>query len=381
MINPFRIDIPQNEVDDLRDRLARTRWSGELHGQGWSRGVPTGYLQQLAAYWADGYDWRKHEARLNELPQFTTDIDGQTIHFAHIRSPEAGATPLMLIHGWPGSIAEFLDVVGPLSDPRSYGGDPADAFHLVIPSLPGFGFSAPLRDAGWTQGRIADAFAELMHRLGYSRYGVQGGDVGAFVAPAMGRQDSEHVLGVHVNALVTFPIGADGEMDGLTVSEQERLARLEYWQQEQSGYDKLQGTRPQTLGHSLNDSPAGQLAWIVEKFKEWTDSAAHLPEDAVDRDALLTNVSIYWFTQTGASSAHHYYESHHDSSAWTPREPGTVPTGVAVSLSQDVAIRRFAERDHTIVHWTEFERGGHFLALEQPGPFVADVREFFRSLR
>jgi pimeloyl-ACP methyl ester carboxylesterase len=287
----------------------------------------------------------------------------------------------MLIHGWPGSIAEFLDVIGPLSDPRSYGGDPADAFHLVIPSPPGFGFSAPLRDAGWTQGRIADAFAELMHRLGYSRYGVQGGDVGAFVAPAMGHQDSGHVLGVHVNALVTFPIGADGEMDGLTVSEQERLARLEHWQQEQSGYDKLQGTRPQTLGHGLNDSPAGQLAWIVEKFKEWTDSAADLPEDAVDRDALLTNVSIYWFTQTGASSAHHYYESHHDPSAWAPREPGTVPTGVAVSLTQDVAIRRFAERDHAIVRWTEFERGGHFLALEQPGPFVADVREFFRSLR
>jgi epoxide hydrolase len=368
-------------LDDLRERLARTRWPAEPEGIGWSRGVPVGYLKGLAEYWRTGYDWREHEDRLNRLPQFTTTIDGANLHFIHARSPEPGAVPLLLIHGWPGSVVEFQELVGPLTDPGAYGGDPGDAFHVVIPSLPGFGFSGPLDDGGWTYDRIAGAFMELMTRLGYERFGVQGGDVGAFVAPVVGRRAPERVVGVHVNALVTFPSGEPGELDGLTEAEQQRLARMRHFQEEMMGYSQIQATRPQTLAYGLTDSPVGQLAWIVEKFKEWTDPAAELPTDAVDRDHLLTNVSIYWFTATAGSSAAHYYDVYHDPAAWEPKERGTVPTGVAVSLTQDVAVRRLAERDHNVVHWSEFERGGHFAAMEAPEFLLGDVREFFRKLR
>jgi epoxide hydrolase len=379
-IRPFRIDVPQADLDDLRDRLARTRWPDELPGVGWSRGVPVGYLRELADHWRTAYDWRKHEARLNQHPQFTTTIDGANLHFLHVRSPEPQATPLLLIHGWPGSIVEFQELIGPLTDPAAHGGDPADAFHLVIPSLPGFGFSRPLPDTGWSYGRIAGALVELMGRLGYDRYGVQGGDVGAFVAPVVGRLDPERVVGVHVNALVTFPSGDPDELADLTEAERQRMARLRHFQDDMMGYAAIQGTRPQTLAYALNDSPVGQLAWIVEKFKEWTDPAAELPEDAVDRDHLLTNVSIYWLTGTAGSSASHYYETAHDPTIWAPRERGTVPTGVAVSLTQDVAIRKLAERDHNVVHWSEFDRGGHFAAMEAPEFLVGDVRAFFRTL-
>ena len=380
-IRPFRVDIPQADLDDLRDRLARTRWPAEVAGVGWSRGVPVGYLRELAEYWRTSYDWRKHEARLNQLPQFTTTIDGANLHFLHVRSPEPAATPLLLIHGWPGSVVEFLDLVGPLTDPAAHGGDPADAFHVVVPSLPGFGFSGPVTEAGWTDERIARALVELMARLGYDRYGVQGGDIGAFVAPIVGRQAPGQVVGVHVNALVTFPSGDPDELADLTEAEQQRLARMQHFQEEMMGYSQIQGTRPQTLAYALTDSPAGQLAWIVEKFKEWTDPVAELPEDAVDRDHLLTNVSLYWFTATAGSSAGHYYEGLHDPGAWAPKARGTVPTGVAVSLTQDVAIRRLAERDHNVVHWSEFDRGGHFAAMENPEFLVGDVRAFFRGLR
>jgi epoxide hydrolase len=380
-IRPFRVEVPQAEVDDLRERLGRTRWPVEPGGVGWSRGVPVGYLQGLAEYWRTGYDWRAHEERLNQLPQFTTTIDGAGLHFIHVRSPEAEATPLLLIHGWPGSIVEFLELVGPLTDPAAHGGDPGDAFHVVIPSLPGFGFSGPTADTGWTYDRTAGAFVELMTRLGYERFGVQGGDVGAFVAPVVGRRAPERVLGVHVNALVTFPSGDPAELEGLTEAEQQRLARMRHFQDDMMGYSQIQATRPQTLAYGLTDSPAGQLAWIIEKFKEWTDPSAELPEDAVDRDHLLTNVSIYWFTGTAGSSAAHYYDVFHDPAAWQPKARGTVPTGVAVSLTQDVAVRRLAERDHNVVHWSEFERGGHFAAMEAPELLVGDVRAFFRKLR
>jgi pimeloyl-ACP methyl ester carboxylesterase len=380
-IQPFTITIPQDALDDLRDRLARTRWPDELPGVGWSRGVPLGYLKELAEYWRTSYDWRKWEARLNEYPQFTTEIDGQTIHFLHVRSPEPDATPLMLIHGWPGSVVEFLEVIGPLSDPRTHGGDPSDAFHLVIPSIPGHGFSRPLSQPGWTYGRIAKAFTALMARLGYDRYGVQGGDAGAFIAPEMGRLDPAHVIGVHVNALVTFPAGDPTELASLSAAEQDRLARLNHFQNDMMGYAQIQGTRPQTVAYGLSDSPVGQLAWIVEKFKEWSDAAAELPEDAVDRDHILTDVSLYWFTGTARSSANLYYESFHDAGAWAPKGRGTVPTGVAVALTADVAIQRLAERNHNIVHWSEFERGGHFFALEQPELLVGDVRTFFLRFR
>ncbi|HEV8653068.1 MAG TPA: epoxide hydrolase [Actinomycetes bacterium] len=379
-IRPFRVEIPQADLDDLRDRLARTRWPDELPGVGWSRGVPLGYLKELAAYWRDSYDWRKHEAKLNEHPQYTTTINGTDVHFLQVRSPEPDATPLLLIHGWPGSVVEFLDLIGPLTDPRVHGGDAGDAFHLVIPSLPGHGFSGPPGEPGWTDGRIAKAFTELMGRLGYARYGVQGGDVGAFIAPQMGRLEPAHVIGVHVNALVTFPSGDPADMAGLTEAEQERLARHKHFQDELMGYMHIQGTRPQTLAYALTDSPAGQLAWIVEKFKEWTDPAAGLPEDAVDRDRLLTNVMLYWLTGTARSSSNSYYERFHDPSMWAPKERSTVPTGVAV-FPTDVAIRRFAEKPDTIVHWSEFDRGGHFAALEAPDLLIGDVREFFRRFR
>jgi len=380
-ILPFHIDIPQTAIDDLNDRLARTRWPSELPDIGWSRGVPVDYLKGLAEYWGAGYDWRAHETRLNAFPQFTTEIDGQTIHFLHVESPEPNATPLMLIHGWPGSFVEFIELIRPLTDPAAYGGDAADAFHLVIPSVPGMGFSTPLSEAGWTHSRIAKAFTELMSRLGYDRYGVQGGDIGAFEAPLMGQLDPERIIGVHVNALVTFPSGDPAELEGLTEAEQERLARFQNFEQDMSGYSAIQGTRPQTVAYGLADSPTGQLAWVVEKFKEWTDPSAALPEDAVDRDHILTNVSIYWFSNTAGSSANLYYETYHDPSLFAPRERGTVPTGVAVSTTQDVAIRHLAERDHNVVRWTEFDKGGHFAAMENPEFLIEDVRAFFRGLR
>ncbi|MEV7094927.1 epoxide hydrolase family protein [Amycolatopsis sp. NPDC051045] len=376
-IRPFTIDIPQADLDDLRDRLARTRWTADLPGTGWSRGVPVSYLKELAGYWRDGYDWRRHERALNEFPQFTTEIDGQDIHFLHVRSPEPGALPLILIHGWPGSIVEFLDVIGPLSDPRAHGGDPANAFHLVIPSIPGTAFSGPTRETGWDTDRITRAFAELMNRLGYDRYGAQGGDTGAVIGPGLGRLAPDKVVGVHANGLAAFT-ARDAGIE-LTEAEQARLKHLEYMETEQSGYVALQTTRPQTLAHGLHDSPAGQLAWIVEKFKEWTDPAAELPEDAVDRDRLLTNVMLYWLTGTGGSSANCYYETAH-AGAWGASERYPVPTGVAV-FPLDVSIRSALDREHTIVHWSEFPRGGHFAAMEAPDLLVEDVRAFFGKLR
>lgn len=375
-IESFRIDVPQADLDDLHRRLDATRWPDELPGVGWTRGVPLAYLKELADYWRHGYDWRAQEARLNELPQFTTEIDGARVHFLHIRSAVEGAKPLMLIHGWPGSIVEFLHLIGPLTDPAAHGGDPADAFHLVIPTLPGFGFSGPTREAGWTDGRVAKAFTELMARLGYERYGVQGGDVGSFVAPEMGRHAPENVIGVHTNGLVTFPTG---DTEGLTEKERERLALFERFQQDMSGYMQIQGTRPQTLAYALTDSPVGQLGWIVEKFQEWTDPAFKTPEDAIDRDRLLTNVMLYWLTNTARSTANSYYERFHDTTLWAPKEKSPVPTGVAVFV-MDVSIRRFAEPAHTITHWAEYDRGGHFAALEAPDLLLEDVRTFFRAL-
>jgi epoxide hydrolase len=381
-IKPFWINVSEEDLEDLRRRLARTRWPDELPGVGWRYGVPVGYLKELAEYWRTSYDWRKYEAELNAFPQFTTQIDGANVHFLHVRSTEPDALPLILTHGWPGSIVEFLNVIGPLTDPRAHGGDPADAFHLVIPSIPGYGFSGPTHEVGWTTARVAKAWAELMSRLGYVRYGAQGGDWGAFVSPELGRIDPDHVVGVHVNA-ATFgfiPFGSvdPDELATFTDAEKARLARLEKFMADMNGYFQIQATRPQTLAHGLSDSPAGQLAWIVEKFKEWTDSAAELPENAVDRDHMLTNVMLYWLTGTAASSARLYYENMH-SPSWDQR-PSTTPTGVAV-FAEDVAIRRYGERGNTIVHWSDFERGGHFAAMEVPDLLIGDVREFFRGLR
>jgi pimeloyl-ACP methyl ester carboxylesterase len=275
---------------------------------------------------------------------------------------------------------EFLDMIGPLTDPAAHGGDPADAFHLVIPSLPGYGFSGPLTETGWTDGRTAAALAGLMDRLGYDRYGVQGGDVGAFIAPLIGRLAPDRVIGVHVNALVTFPSGDPAEMAAMTEAERGRLTAMTEWQQRSGAYMQLQGTRPQTIAHALTDSPAGLLAWIVEKFQEWTDPAAELPEDAVDRDRILADVSIYWFTATAGSAAHTYYERFNDPGVWAPKERSGTPTGVAV-FTTDISIRPFADKVNNVVHWSEFTRGGHFAALEVPGILTADVRDFFGALR
>lgn len=297
------------------------------------------------------------------------------MHFLHVRSAEPTATPLILLHGWPGSVVEFLELVGPLTDPRAHGGDPAEAFHLVIPSLPGYGFSGPLLETGWTDGRVAAALTQLMVELGYGRYGVQGGDVGAFLAPLMGRIAPDRVLGVHLNALVTFPTGDPADLAALTEAEQGRLAAMNQWQDDQSGYMQVQGTRPSTIGYALTDSPVGQLAWIAEKFTQWAD-----PRSDISVDCILTNVMIYWLTGTALSTANSYYERFHDASMWTPKERSTVPTGVAV-FTTDVAIRRFAETTNTIVHWSEFDRGGHFAALEAPDLLTHDIRGFFAALR
>jgi epoxide hydrolase len=374
-INPYTIHIPQSALDDLKVRLGRTRWPDELPGVGWDMGVPLDYLRGLTEYWATAYDWRSQEKALNEVTQFTTVIDDQNVHFFHLRSTEPNALPLLITHGWPGSIAEFLDIIDPLVDPVAHGGDPADAFHVIAPSIPGFGFSGPTHETGWNTVRVAHAWVELMRRLGYERYGAQGGDTGALISPELGRIDPEHVVGIHVNNLLTFP---SGPLDNLSEAEQGRLQLMDRWQNEMSGYAIVQSTRPQTLAYALTDSPVGQLAWIVEKFKEWTDPAAELPEDAVDCDRLLTNVSIYWLTATAGSSARLYYEG---AKSWgQTNEPSAVPTGVAV-FPMDITIRSIAESQHNIVHWSEFDHGGHFAAMEGPDLLVGDVREFFRPLR
>ena len=391
-IRPFRVEVPQADLDDLRERLARTRFPDEIPGVGWSRGVPLGYLKRLTEYWQNGYDWRRWEARLNEFPQFTTTIDGQTIHFLHVRSPEPDALPLILTHGWPSSPVEFLKVSGPLADPHVLGANPTDAFHLVIPSLPGYGFSTPVRETGWGNlFRVAQTWAELMSRLGYERYAVQGTDVGAGVAGMLAMVDPERVVGTHLTGTAAaMPFGPSVDLHGLSGADKARGERFNEFQTDGLGYLHVQATRPQTLAYSLNDSPVGQLAWIVEKFQEWTDPDAKLPEDAVDRDQMLTNVSIFWFTGSGASSAHATYDgmqAWREMAARQAQEVGThesersgPPTGVAV-FAADTTIRSLMDPSGEIEHWTEFDRGGHFPAMEAPNLLAEDIRAFFRKLR
>jgi pimeloyl-ACP methyl ester carboxylesterase len=379
-IEPLRIDVPQSQLDDLADRLNRVRWANELPADqvtdgiqtgpvqpGWEYGVPLEYVQRLVEYWRNGYDWRTWEARLNEFPQFTTEIDGQNIHFLHVRSPEPEATPLILTHGWPNSVVEFLDIIGPLTDPRSHGGDPADAFHVVIPSLPGFGFSGPTKEKGWDRHRTARAWAELMKRLGYERFGAHGNDVGSYVAPELGRIAPDEVIGVHVTQLFSFPSGDPAELVDLNEQEAMFMEFLQKFGDEMAGYAKLQETAPQNLAHALADSPTGQLAWIAQLLA------------ACDDDHVLTNATIYWLTNTGASSARFYYEDHH---AQHPAEPTTAPTGLASFAWDFTPLRRFADRDHAnIVSWNEYDRGGHWSAQDAPDLLVDDMRTFFRSLR
>ncbi|HEX9553781.1 MAG TPA: epoxide hydrolase [Streptosporangiaceae bacterium] len=375
-IRPFRIDIPQADLDELRARLESTRWPDQVPDSGWDYGIPLDYVQQLAEYWRTSYDWRVHEQALNAFPQFTTGIDGQRVHFLHVSSPEPDAIPLIMTHGWPGSIVEFINIIGPLTNPRAHGADPADAFHLVVPSIPGYGFSGPTQDRGWNVHRIAQAWDELMRRLGYQRYGAQGGDWGSAISRELGLIAGDHIIGVHLNML--FPWVPEDPTD-LTDAERSRVETMRRFRATGSGYGAIQSTRPQTLAYGLTDSPAGQLAWIAEKFGEWTDDG--LPDEAVDRDQLLTNIMVYWLTRTAGSSARLYYEAARSGSSGPPKV-STAPTGLAV-FAREIArpIRRFAELSNNIVHWTEFDRGGHFAAMEQPDLLVGDVRAFFSQLR
>lgn len=380
-IEPFRIDIPQADLDDLNDRLARTRWPARLPGDDWDTGVPAAWLRQLVDSWRTEFDWRAAERRLNQHPQFTTEIDGQRIHFFHIVSPVEDALPLVMTHGWPGSVAEFERVIGPLTDPVAHGGDAKDAFHLVIPALPGFGFSGPVHETGWGTNRIARAWTELMSRLGYDNFGAQGGDIGGDVAPELGRVAPDRVIGVHVNGdpgpLAELPVPDDVLAD-LNDVERDRVARIEEFMREQFGYIAIQGTRPQTLAYGLTDSPVGQLAWIMDKFREWTNPREREPQEIIDRDRLLTNASIYWFTRTAGSSA---YVGYAQTSAWgESKEISGVPTGV-IQFAMDVGIRHYAEREHRITRWTDATEGGHFAAMEVPDLLVNDIREFFRTVR
>src|SRR4029453_15492421 len=324
-IREFRIEVPEADTDDLRDPLARTRWPAELPGAGWDRGVPVDYLAGLAEYWRTDYDWRRHEGRLNQFPQSVTETDGQTIQFLHVRSPEPDALPLIVTHGYPSSVAEFLQVIGPLTDPRTHGGDPADAFHVVVPSLPGFGFSAPVRQPGWDSTRTAKAWVELMRRLGYRRYGAHGGDIGARVSGELGIHDRDGVVGAHVvtdpTALALIGGMLPAEADEMTDAQKTRLGELRGWEADGRGYLQIQSTRPQTMAYGLNDSPVAQLAWIVEKFQEWTSPAAAVPGEGVGRDALLTHVRIYWFTGTGTPAANFIYEAAHADRDWGAPSP------------------------------------------------------------
>lgn len=370
-ISPFKIAIPETQLADLDQRLANTMLASGAPGAGWSAGPTAGFVAGMIDRLRNGYDWRAQEAAINQHPQFITEIDGQTIHFLHVKSGASNATPLLLLHGWPGSFVEFLDAIAPLA---------GAGFDLVIPSLPGFGFSGPTREAGWNDNRIAAALLELMSRLGYQRFGVQGGDAGAVIAPTIARVAPDRIIGVHVNAATMgfIPMGpiAPADFASFTEAETTRLQRLQQFMAERFGFNALQSSRPQTVAYGISDSPAGLIAWLGDMFAGFGDS----PE-AVEKDKFLTNVLLYWFTGTAASSIRLYYENAHDPEAWSPKPNSGVPTGVAVFARDEVAIRRFAEEGNTITRWTELDSGGHFAAMEVPQLWATEVSSFFASLQ
>ncbi|MER7251756.1 epoxide hydrolase family protein [Kribbella sp. NPDC000426] len=380
-IRPFLIEIDEADLADLKLRLEHTRWPHPVPGDAddWSRGIPGGYLRELAEYWQTSYDWRKAEQELNSFPQYTTEIDGQTIHFFHVRSPEPDATPLLITHGYPGSPVEFLRLLGPLSDPVAHGGQAEDAFHVVVPSLPGFGFSTPLSSGGWELGRTTAAFAELMTRLGYERFAAQGGDIGAGITGHLGATVPDRVIGTHVNSdrgalalageFTPLPDGLDA--DDLAVIEEAKSS----WKAGR-GYLDLQSHTPESIAPALTDSPVAQLAWIAEKFQLWTDQSKS-PEESVDRDQLLTLISIYWFRSAGASAARFLYEAAHSNLGWGAKS--SVPAGWAVFNSSPV-VRRVTDPANEVAHWSDFSEGGHFPAMECGDLLVEDIRAFFRTL-
>jgi epoxide hydrolase len=377
-VEPFLVNVDEVVLDDLRDRLARTRFAQQVDGSSWDAGMPGDYLRELVAYWRDDYDWRAEEARLNQLNQYRTTIDDQTIHFVHARSPHADAMPLLLTHGWPGSFVEFQEVIPKLVDPTAHGGRAEDAFHVVAPSLPGYAFSGPTKSPGWDVLRIARAFTVLMDRLGYDRYGAQGGDWGAQVTTRIPLLDPEHCIAIHLNmALGSRP----AEPGPLTEEEQADLASMALFQRKEAAYAAEQGTKPNTVGAALDDSPVGLLAWIVEKFRTWSDCDGD-PESCFTRDQLLTNVTVYWVTGTATSAARLYFESNRSGVLSAELPFITVPTGVARYPKEVLGWpRAWVERQYHVTSWTTMPRGGHFAAMEQPELFAEDLRAFFRTVR
>ena len=380
-VAPFRVEVSDATLQDLRRRLDDARFPEALPDAGWDYGTDQASLRDLVEYWRDGYDWRATEARLNALEHKITEIDGQPVHFLHLRSPVPDALPLVLTHGWPGSIVEFLEVIGPRSDPVAHGGQAGDAFDVVCPSLPGYAFSGPTHERGWDPGRIARAWADLMGRLGYRRYGAQGGDWGSFVTSQLALADPEHVIGIHLNMIAPTPAGDDPST--FADDERDAVAAFGHYMNDEDGYLRIQSTRPHTLGFALEDSPVGLCAWIVEKFRAWSDCDGDL-ERCFTKDQLLDNVMLYWVTGTATSSVRLYAEF--DRALRAGRLPlGTridVPTGYARYPKEIMRTsRRWAERDHHLVHFAALPRGGHFAAMEQPALFVDDVRACFRSMR
>jgi pimeloyl-ACP methyl ester carboxylesterase len=373
---PFRVEVAEDDLAYLRGRLQRTRWPEPATVGDWSQGVPLPYLQELCRYWAEDYDWRERETGLNRFPQYRTGIDGLGIHFLHVRSPEPDALPLVLTHGWPGSIVEFMEVIGPLTNPAAHGGDPRDGFHVVAPSLPGYGWSDKPTSTGWGLERIAKAWATLMARLGYDRYGAQGGDWGAGVTGQLGKQDPAHVAGIHVNLVFGSP--PEGQTE-YSAEEQDALAAAAAYMETESGYMKEQSTRPQTLGYGLTDSPAGQCAWILEKFWSWTD-CDNDPVAAFGADRILDNIMLYWLPATAASSGRLYWEA---SKAMGALGQVNVPAGASIFPKEIIrGPRSWASRTFTdLRYWHKLDRGGHFAAFEQPELFVQEVRDFFRLVR
>lgn len=377
-VEPFEIRVTDAVLDDLQERLARTRFPDQIEGTGWEYGTPVPYLRALVESWRTTFDWRAQEAALNTFEHFRTTIDGQRLHFLHARSRHDDARPLLLVHGWPGSFVEFLDVIPRLTDPRAHGGSAEDAFHVVVPSLPGYGFSDPPRAPGWDIVRTAQAFVVLMARLGYTRYGAQGGDWGAQITTRMAALDAEHCVALHLNMPLAVPPAEPGP---LTEEERADLAVMGRFQQTEAAYAGVQGTKPQTLGAGLNDSPAGLCSWIVEKFRTWSDCHGD-PETVFTRDRLLTNVTLYWVTQTITSSFRMYWETMRSGALTSPPAYVATPTGIARYPKEEILRfpRSWVERSYHVTHWAVMTRGGHFAAMEQPELFTDDLRTFFRTI-
>ena len=381
-ITRMRIEVPEEVLDDLRRRLAAARLPDQIPGSGWGYGTDGAYLRELCSYWRDKFDWRAQETLLNRFEHHHTLIGGQKLHFVHARSKIPGALPLVITHGWPGSVFEFYKIIGPLVDPVAHGGSVRDAFHVVCPSIPGYGFSGPTHEPGWDVRRVAETFAKLMARLGYTQYGAQGGDWGSIITTQLALVDPEHVAGIHLNMVVAGPPpGAANPMEGVSAEEMKALADMGDFQKNETGYQQIQGTKPQTLGYALNDSPTGLAAWIVEKFRTWSDCGGDV-ERRFSKDELLTNIMIYWATETINSSVRLYCETMRAGRFAVSAERVRVPTGCSIFPKEIYRPpRRWAEAHFNVLQWTTHASGGHFAALEEPVALVEDIRSFFRKLR